>query len=81
MLPARVEADMATVEIILSLVAACIVVALLARRLQAPYAMILVLGGMVLALLPGVPEVRLNSDLALAFFLPPLLQASAYRTD
>jgi CPA1 family monovalent cation:H+ antiporter len=72
---------MAIVEIILSLVAACIVFALLARRLQVPYAVILVLGGMVLALLPGVPEVRLNPDLALAFFLPPLLQASAYRTD
>ncbi len=72
---------MAIVEIILSLIAACIGFALLARRLQVPYAVILVLGGMVLALLPGVPEVRLNPELALAFFLPPLLQASAYRTD
>jgi CPA1 family monovalent cation:H+ antiporter len=72
---------MAIVEIILSLIAACIGFALLARRLRLPYAVILVLGGMVLALLPGVPEVRLAPELALAFFLPPLLQASAYRTD
>ena len=36
---------------------------------------------MVLALIPGLPEVPLSPELALAFFLPPLLQASAYRTD
>ncbi|MBL6454381.1 Na+/H+ antiporter [Belnapia sp. T6] len=39
------------------------------------------LGGMVLALLPGLPDVPLDPELALAFFLPPLLQLSAYRTD
>ena len=69
------------VEILLALIAACIGFALLARRLALPYAVILVLGGMVLAFIPGLPEVRLNPELALAFFLPPLLQASAYRTD
>jgi Na+/H+ antiporter len=72
---------MALVEIILSLIAACIGFALLARKLRVPYAVILVLGGMVLALIPGLPEVTLNPELALAFFLPPLLQVSAYRTD
>src|SRR4051812_50064894 len=72
---------MALVEILLALIAACIGFALLARRLRLPYAVILVLGGMVLALIPGLPEVTLNPELALAFFLPPLLQVSAYRTD
>ena len=72
---------MATVHLVLLLLAACIGFALLARRWQLPYAVILVIGGMVIALLPGMPQVRLDPDLALAFFLPPLLQASAYRTD
>ncbi len=69
------------VELLLALIGACIGFALLARRLKLPYAVILVLGGMVLALIPAVPDLRLDPDLALAFFLPPLLQVSAYRTD
>jgi CPA1 family monovalent cation:H+ antiporter len=72
---------MAVVEIVLLLIAACIGLALLARRLGVPYAVVLVVGGMVLALLPNAPAVPLPPDLALAFFLPPLLQASAFRTD
>ena len=69
------------VELLLALIGACIGFALLARRLKLPYAVILVLGGMVLALIPAVPELRLDPDVALAFFLPPLLQVSAFRTD
>jgi CPA1 family monovalent cation:H+ antiporter len=72
---------MAIVEAVLLLIAACIGFALLARRLRLPYAVILVLGGMALAFVPGLPEVPLDPELALAFFLPPLLQASAFRTD
>ena len=72
---------MAIVEAVLALIAACIGFALLARRLRLPYAVILVVGGMALAFIPGLPEVRLDPELALAFFLPPLLQASAFRTD
>jgi CPA1 family monovalent cation:H+ antiporter len=72
---------MAFAEIVLLLIAACIGFAVLARRLGVPYAVILVLGGMALALVPDVPVVRLDPEFALAFFLPPLLQASAFRTD
>ncbi len=72
---------MEIVEAVLALMAACVGFALLARHLKLPYAVILVLGGMVLAFIPGLPAVRLDPELALAFFLPPLLQGSAYRTD
>jgi Na+/H+ antiporter len=50
-------------------------------RLNLPVAIPLVLGGMGLALIPGLPAVKLEPELALALFLPPLLQVSAYRTD
>ncbi|WP_198373181.1 Na+/H+ antiporter [Roseomonas rosulenta] len=69
------------VETLLVLVAACIGFALVARRARLPYAVVLVLGGMALAFIPGVPQVELDPQIALAFFLPPLLMASAYRTD
>lgn len=72
---------MPIVEALLALIAACIGFALLARRAHVPYAVVLVLGGMVLAFIPGAPKVELDPDVALAFFLPPLLLASAYRTD
>lgn len=72
---------MPIVEVLLALMAACVAFALVARRTRLPYAVVLVLGGMVLAFIPGMPEVELDPQIALAFFLPPLLQASAYRTD
>lgn len=72
---------MEIVHAVLWMLAACIGLALLARRFDLPYAVVLILGGMVLAFMPGLPEVELNPDIALAFFLPPLLMASAFRTD
>ena len=72
---------MEIVEVLLALMAACVAFAVIARRARLPYAVVLVVGGMVLAFIPGMPEVELDPQIALAFFLPPLLQASAYRTD
>jgi Na+/H+ antiporter len=72
---------MATFETLLGLVAFCVLLAMIAKRLDLPVAIPLVLGGMGLALIPGLPTVELDPELALALFLPPLLQVSAYRTD
>jgi NhaP-type Na+/H+ or K+/H+ antiporter len=67
-------------EVMLALLAAVIVLVLIARRLHLPPAAMLILGGIGLALVPGLPAVELNPDLALVLFLPPLLQADAYTT-
>ena len=72
---------MEIVHTVLILIVACIGFSALSQRLRLPYAVILVVGGMMLALIPGLPHVTLDPELALAFFLPPLLQASALRTD
>src|SRR3954452_2984464 len=68
-------------EVLLGLLAVCVVLALAARWLRVPIAVVLVLGGIAIAFLPGLSAVELEPQLALALFLPPLLQASAYRTD
>ncbi|MGI4756003.1 MAG: Na+/H+ antiporter [Janthinobacterium lividum] len=68
-------------ETLLVLLGVCVALALFARKLNVPTAVALVLGGMVMALIPGVPHVVLDPELALALFLPPLLQVSAQRTD
>ena len=72
---------MQTFEILLALIAACVLLAVVAQRLNIPLAVALVLGGMALAFVPGLPIITLEPELALALFLPPLLQVSAYRTD
>jgi CPA1 family monovalent cation:H+ antiporter len=53
----------------------------LANWLKVPYPIPLVLGGLVLGLLPGIPEIQLDPDLVLLVFLPPLLYAGAFFTD
>ncbi|MCV7424791.1 Na+/H+ antiporter [Mycobacterium yunnanensis] len=49
----------------------------LACRLSVPYPIMLVLGGAAFGFIPGLPEVRLEPELVLALFLPPLLYKSA----
>lgn len=70
-----------TFELLLVLIAASVALAYLAQLLRLPSAVTLVLGGIALAFAPGVGTVDLDPELALALFLPPLLQASVYRTD
>jgi monovalent cation/hydrogen antiporter len=53
----------------------------LANWLEIPYPIPLVLGGLALALIPGLPDVRLDPDLVLLVFLPPLLYSSAFFAD
>lgn len=53
----------------------------LARWLDVPYPIPLVLGGLLLGLLPGVPDVELDPDVVLLIFLPPLLYSAASFSD
>jgi Na+/H+ antiporter len=49
----------------------------LARRLSVPYPIVLVIGGALFGFVPGLPEVRLDPEVVLLVFLPPLLYGSA----
>jgi Na+/H+ antiporter len=68
-------------ELVLTLLAAAMVLAMAARRLHIPTAVSFVLGGMVLALTPGMPRFELDADLTMALFLPPLLMSAAFFTS
>jgi Na+/H+ antiporter len=50
----------------------------LARRMAVPYPIMLVLGGALFGFVPGVPTVRLDPDVVLVVFLPPLLYGAAF---
>jgi Na+/H+ antiporter len=69
------------IETVLGLMVAVAIVAVLARRLHVPYPILLVIGGLGLALIPGLPRVRLNPELVFLFFLPPLLYPAALFTS
>jgi Na+/H+ antiporter len=53
----------------------------LARWLSVPYPIPLVLGGLALGLVPGMPDIELEPELVLVIFLPPLLYAAAFFSD
>src|SRR5438270_7280039 len=50
----------------------------LARRLSVPYPIVLVLGGALFGFIPGVPAFRLDPNVVLIVFLPPLLYGAAF---
>src|SRR4051812_2031568 len=53
----------------------------LANWLNVPYPIPLVIGGLALGLVPGMPDVQLDPELVLLIFLPPLLYSSAFFFD
>ncbi len=70
----------AAFELVLLLLTVAVLLAFVARRLHTPPAVAFVLGGMLLAVTPGVRVLDLDPDLYMALFLPPLVQASAFFT-
>ena len=58
------------------LVAATAMVALAAQRWRVPHSILLVLAGLGLGFIPGMPRVELRPDLVLSLLLPPLLYSS-----
>ena len=70
-------------DLLIGILAVLVVVAILyevARRLGVPYPTVLVLGGLALAFVPGLPHEPLDPDLVLLVFLPPLLFSAAFET-
>ena len=49
----------------------------LARHLSVPYPIVLVLGGALVGFVPGLPEVKLDPEVVLVVFLPPLLYGAS----
>jgi Na+/H+ antiporter len=50
----------------------------LARRLKIPYPILLVIAGLVLSFMPGMPRIGLDPNLVFLVFLPPLLYSAAW---
>ncbi|HEX9610164.1 MAG TPA: Na+/H+ antiporter [Candidatus Limnocylindria bacterium] len=62
----------------LVLLGAVAALAIAARHIGIPYPILMVIGGLVLGLLPGVPRVELRPDVVLLVFLPTILFSAAF---
>ena len=66
----------ATLQTILLLLAVMVVVAVIARRLAIAPSILLVVAGIALALIPGLPRIELAPELVLLGILPPLIYSA-----
>ncbi|MEA2780461.1 MAG: monovalent cation/hydrogen antiporter [Rhodospirillaceae bacterium] len=66
-----------TIQTLISLLVVIAAVAVVAAQLKVPHAILLVLTGVVLALVPGLPTLELAPELVLLLVLPPLIYSSA----
>src|SRR5450432_1674301 len=55
--------------------------AVLARKLNTPYPIVLVVAGLFLSFVPGMPKIELNPDVVFLVVLPPLLYSAAWLTS
>jgi len=68
----------ATVIILLAVVTA---LAEVTDRIKVPYPILLVLTGIAIGLVPGLPHVSLDPEIVFLVFLPPVLYAAAWNTS
>ncbi|HEY3612517.1 MAG TPA: Na+/H+ antiporter, partial [Gaiellales bacterium] len=67
--------------VLCALLAAGAALLVLAPVLRIPYPILLVLGGLGIGFIPGIPHLALRPDIVLVGFLPPLLYSGAFFTS
>lgn len=67
--------------LILSLFFAIGALYMLSSKLRISYPIVLVIGGLLISLVPGMPTMELDPDLVFLIFLPPLLYEAAWSTS
>src|SRR5258706_14719585 len=72
---------MQLVEILVVLFICAVALSWVARRLNVPYPIALVLGGAALGFFPHLPRMQFDPNLILVIVLPPVLYSAAYFTS
>ncbi len=72
---------MNNITIVIILLTVITALAELTERIKVPYPILLVLVGIAIGLLPGLPNITLDSDLVFLIFLPPVLYSAAWTTS
>lgn len=71
---------MASIEIILLLLFAAVILVGIAQKFRVPYPIALVLGGAAIGFIPNLPNISFNSEIVLVIVLPPILYYAAFGT-
>jgi CPA1 family monovalent cation:H+ antiporter len=71
---------MRAAELLLALLVVVAVLVTISRRIRVPYPVLLLLGGLVVGLIPGIPPLELDPEIVFLVVLPPLLYVSAFLT-
>ena len=58
-----------------------VVFGFISKKLKTPYPIVLVVGGLLLSFVPGIPRIDLNPDVIFFVILPPLLYSAAWLTS
>lgn len=66
---------------ILILLFAVFLLVMLAKRIRVAYPIFLVIAGLAISFIPGMPQLHLDPDLIFLIFLPPLLYEAAWYTS
>jgi CPA1 family monovalent cation:H+ antiporter len=67
--------------LIISLLFIVSMLAMLSEKLRISYPIFLVIAGLLISLIPGIPTISLDPDMVFIIFLPPLLYSGAWNTS
>lgn len=70
-----------TLLLTLGLILIIIMVVMLGERIKISYSIFLVIAGLILSFIPGIPSLQVDPDLIFLVFLPPLLYDAAWNTS
>lgn len=68
-----------TLLLVISLLFIITLLTMLGNKLKIAYPIFLVIGGLLISLVPGIPDFRINPDIVFYIFLPPILFAAAWQ--
>lgn len=67
--------------LVISLLFGIAMLNMLSNKLKISYPIVLVISGLIISLVPGMPNISLDPDLVFLIFLPPLLYSAAWNTS
>ena len=72
---------METIATVIILLAVVTALAEITDRVRVPYPILLVLSGIMIGFIPGLPGVVLDPEIVFLIFLPPILYSAAWSTS